>query len=67
MTLLEVGRSRASRDFGKPLAVNVFEHSVRHNGIEIRIAGGEVEIEEAIVVEVTEIASHRRIDLIEAG
>ena len=51
----------------KRVPPDVLEHPVRHERAQVRIAGPEIEVEEAVVVEVGEVAAHRGEDQVEAG
>ena len=49
------------------LAADVLEHPVGDQRGQARVAGAEVEVEPAVVVEVGEVAAHRGEDHVEAG
>ena len=58
MTLLKVAETTAGGDILKPLPVIVSEHPVGNERRKIWIAGAEVKIEPAIVVEIPEVGAH---------
>ena len=54
-------------DLGEPLAADVLEHAVGDQRGQARLAGAQVHVEEAVVVEVAEVAPHRGEDHVQAG
>ena len=54
-------------DLGEPLAADVLEHAVGDQRAQVGVAGAQVEVEEAVVVEVAEVAPHRGEDQVQAG
>ena len=58
MSLLEMAESPVPGDVGKAFARLVVIHDIGHEGVVGRVAGAEVKIEEAVVVEVSKVAAH---------
>ena len=48
-------------------AVDVLEHAVGDQEAQVGVAGAQVDVEEAVVVEVAEVASHGGEDQVQAG
>src|SRR5207247_4410494 len=55
---LQVSRAGRGRNVGKTLAANIFEHAVGDQHVNAGVAGAQVEVEIAVVVEVGEVAAH---------
>ena len=54
-------------DLGEPFAGDVLEHAIGDERGQVRVAGAQVEVEEAVVVEVAEVAPHRGEDHVQPG
>ncbi len=67
VAFLEVAGAGGAGDLGEPPAGDVLEHPVGDQSAQVGVAGREVEVEEAVVVEVGEVAPHRAEDHVEAG
>ena len=67
MPFLEVAGARGRGDLGEPLAADVLEHPVGDQRAQVGVAGAQVEVEEAVVVEVAEVAPHGGEDHVQAG
>src|SRR2546430_359498 len=59
VSLLKMPEPALEGDLLEPSPFNAAEHSVGDDRTKIRVAGAEIEIEPAIVVDVAEIAAHR--------
>ena len=65
--LLKMPRARGDRHVLEPAAADIVHQDVGHQVGIGRAAGAQVEIEEAVVVDVAEIRAHRQPDPVEAG
>ncbi len=54
-------------DLGEALAAHVLEHPVGDEARQVGIAGAQVHVQEAVVVEIAEIAAHGREDHVQTG
>ena len=67
VSLLQVSEAAGRGHVFKTLPAGIAEHSVGHQRSVIRVAGANVEVEPAVVVEVAEVAAHRVEDFVAVG
>ena len=65
--LLQMPEAAGGGDVLKALAPIITKHDIWHECFERRIASTEVDIEEAVAIDVAEVGAHRKVGMVEAG
>ena len=67
VTLLEMSEPARGSDVQESLPPIISQHDVGHQGMELRIASRQVNVEPAVVVDVAEVGAHGKADAVEAS
>ena len=67
MALLKMPESTGGRDILKSFPAVISKHAIWNDGSNVRIPCGQVKIEPTVIVQITEITSHRMKNMIETG